>query len=198
MLIPLRRDSRVLKSAMDKEGFNKFIGVVVLLIVLTFLKKWFSYSYVFLWIAVLLGYYLPIIDHLFYAFVLRPNAEVSKNIRILVSPKMFISRKRMRNLVDYINATIDQREKLIIHTAYFQVIFSVLTFYVLSSSGGVIGRGLVYGFSLRLLVEQVVEFLKFGNIGKWFSDMRISLGTHQTKVYLLANGLIFLIFSLML
>jgi hypothetical protein len=183
---------------MSKDGFNKFIGVVLLLIILTVVKRWFNYSYALVWLGVLFGYYLPFIDHLFYAFILRPNLEVSRKIRNLTTLKTFISVKRMKELVNYVNETKDQREKLIIHTAYFQVAFLFLTFFILTSSGSLFGRGLVYGFSLKLLVEQVLQFVDKKEINKWFTEIPIPMDPYKTKVYLYANGLVLLIFSLML
>ena len=177
---------------MSKESFNKFIGIIIILIVLTIIKRWFTYSYVFVWLGAILGYYLPFIDHLFYAYVLRPNSEISGNIRSLVSIK------KIKKLIAYVNETKDQRDKLIIHTAYFQVVFSLLTFFILSSSGSLFGRGLVYGFCLKLLVEELYEYFNKKDLGRWFSEMNIKPDTHAIKVYLYANGLVLLIFSLML
>jgi hypothetical protein len=183
---------------MSKIEFNKFIGVVVFLIVLTLVKRWFSYSYALVWLGVLFGYYLPFIDHLFYAYILRPDSEVSKNIRNMISIRNLISIKKIRGLITYVNETREQREKLIIHTAYFQVVFMILTFYVLSSSGSMFGRGLVYGFSLKLLLGQVLQYLEKKEITNWFTEMPFSMDQHKTKAYLYANGLVLLIFTLML
>ena len=143
---------------MSKVSFNKFIGLVVLLMLLTIVKSWFDYAYAIVWLGVLIGYYLPFVDHLFYAFIVRPNSDVSRNIRSLFSIRKF------RQLVTYVNETADQRERLIIHTAYFQAVFMLLTFYILSSSSSLFGRGLVYGFSLKLFVEQLFEFYANQNI----------------------------------
>ncbi len=177
---------------MSKEGFNKFIGVVVLLILLTLTKRWFNFSFALVWLGVIAGYYLPFIDHLFYAYILRPNSEVSANIRNLVSIR------KVRQLVSYVNETRDLREKLIIHTAYFQMVFLLLTFFILSSSSSLFGRGLVYGFSLKLFLEQVISYVNTKNIGKWFTEMQVSMDAHKSKVYLSAIGLVLLVFSLML
>ncbi len=177
---------------MSKDGFNKFIGAIVLLIILTLIKKWFSFNYALVWLGVIAGYYLPFIDHLFYAYILRPDSETSKNIRSLASTRKF------KELIRYANDTQDQREKLIIHTAYFQVVFLLLTFFILTSSSSLFGRGLVYGFSLKLLVEQMISFINTKRIDGWFSEMQISMDAHKTKAYLYANGLVLLIFTLML
>jgi hypothetical protein len=176
----------------SRDGFNKFIGVIVLLIVLTLIKGWYNFSYALIWFGVLVGYYLPFFDHLFYAYVIRTNSEVSRNIRSLVSIK------KIRNLISYVNETKDQRDKLIIHTAYFQVVFSLLTFFILSSSASFFGRGLVYGFCLKLLVEELYDYFGKKDLSRWFTEMNIKLDAHATKVYLYANGLVLLIFSLML
>ena len=175
-----------------REGFNKFIAVVVLLVILTLTKGWYNFSYALVWFSVLIGYYLPFFDHLFYAYVVRPDLEISRNIRSLVSIK------KIKNLISYVNETKDQREKLIIHTAYFQAVFSLLTFFILSSSGSLFGRGLVYGFCLKLFVEQLYEYFTKKDLSRWFTEMNIKPDAHATRVYLYANGLVLLIFSLML
>lgn len=177
---------------MSREGFNKFIGIILLLIVLTLFKRWFNFTFALVWLGVIAGYYLPFVDHLFYAYLIRPEQEVSKNIRSLVSIR------KIKQLVAYVNETQDQRERLIIHTAYFQLVFLVLTFYILSSSISMFGRGLVYGFSVKLFVEQVLQFLGKKEINKWFSEMPIAMDQHMTRVYLYANGLVLLVFTLML
>lgn len=177
---------------MGKDKFNKFIGLVILLIVLTITKGWFDYYYVFVWTGVLIGYYLPFIDHLFYAYFLRPGSAVSVNIRRLVSSK------KIRELIVYVNDTKNEREKLIIHTAYFQIVFLLLTFFILTSSGSLFGRGLVYGFSLRLFVEQILSYIKTGKIDEWFAEMQVSMDPHKTRAYLYANALVVLLLTIML
>lgn len=177
---------------MNRVEFNKFIGVILLLIVLTFGKKWFDYSFIFVWLGVIAGFYLPFIDYLFYAYILRPNNDISKNIRNIVSVR------KAKELVIYVNGAKEQMEKLIIHTAYFQAVFSLLTFYVLTSSGGLFGRGLVYGFILKLFVGQILQFMQTKEINKWFTEMPFTMDKHKTVAYLYANGLILLVYTLML
>jgi len=177
---------------MRKESFNKFIVVIVLLIILTVLKRWFTYSIAVLWMGVLIGYYLPFFDHIFYAYLLRPHSEESKNIRSLIKPKKFWE------LVRYVNATKDQREKLIIHTAYFQIVLIFLTFYILTSSGSLFGRGIVYGFSLALLADEMLIYVKNRNLDSWFRDAPVKMDSQKTEVFLYVNGLAFLIFTIML
>jgi len=177
---------------MSKEGFNKFIGVVVLLIVLTLIKRWFSYPYALVWLGVITGFYLPFVDNLFYAYVVRPEANISKNIRSLVSIR------KIKQLVRYTNEVDGQQERSIIYSAYFQAVFLLLTYYILTSSGSLFGRGLVYGFSLRLLLEQVLQYMNTKELNKWFSEMSIVMDAHKTRVFLYANGLVLLVFTMML
>ena len=177
---------------MSKLSFNKFISLFLLLILLTIIKRWFDYSYAFLWLGAIFGFYLPFVDHLFYAYIVRPDLEVSGNIKALMRPKT------IGRLISFVNETKDQRERLIIHTAYFQVVFLLLTLYVLTSSGNLLGRGLVYGFSFSLFVEELILFRKTGELKSWFSQIPILLDHHETKVYIYANVLVLLIFTLML
>lgn len=73
--------------------------------------------------------------------------------------------------------------KLIFHTYYLQIIFMILTFWVVSSSGSIFGTGLVLAFSLHLLVDQFSDFEKKGSISGWFRDSQIVLNKNQEYIY---------------
>ncbi len=182
----------------QKDGFNRFIGVVVLLVILTLAKSWFNYSFAFVWLGVLTGYYFPFLDYVFYAYIIRPDAEVSRNIRSKISAGNLVSLRKNKELISFIEAQASKFEKFTIHTAYFQVVFVIVTFFILSSSTSFFGRGMVYGIFLALFAEQTLAFLRTKNINRWFADTPFLLDYHQTKVYLYANAFVLLIFTIML
>ena len=165
--------------------------LIITLGLATVVKKWYDFPYILVWLGAFLGFYLPNLDYLIYAYVLRPENENSLQIKSLVKSKGLLR-------ISSVAGDLKTFEKLIFHTLYFQIIFLLLTFFVLSSSSHLFGRGLVYAASLKLFLEQVWEFKKNGNITFWFREMSINPDVNQTRAYLYSIGLILLIFVLML
>ena len=60
-----------------------------------------------------------------------------------------------------------QKKDLIFHTTFFQIIFLVLTFWMITSSGSFFGRGLVLAFSLHLLVDQAIYLIETKDKVRW-------------------------------
>ena len=116
----------------------------------------------------------------------------------MLTVKTIFSPQKIKALVAYVHQTKFQEARLIVHTVYFQLLFLLLTLLILTSNSNLFGRGLVYGFSLKLFVEQLVEFVQSGKIDRWFSQIPIKLDEHRERVYLYANGLVLFVFTLML
>jgi hypothetical protein len=74
----------------------------------------------------------------------------------------------------------------------------VAAFFVLTSSSGLLGKGLVLVLFLQTLVSQFNEFLKTGKMDSWFWQVKISLQSNFQALYLLLLFLIFFGFSLFL
>lgn len=119
------------------------------------------------WIGGIVGNFLPDLDHLIYAYFLRPHELTSQRVGYLVGQRRLIDGLRL------LAVTRSERTKLIFHTAGFQLIFLVLTFLVVTSSGSLLGRGVVLAFFLHLLVDQAIDFMEgadrnwFGGWGYW-------------------------------
>ncbi|HLE48938.1 MAG TPA: hypothetical protein VI819_02830 [Patescibacteria group bacterium] len=175
---------------MERRKLNQLLVLIIIFGLATVLKRWYNLNYVLVWLGALLGFYLPNIDYILYAFVIRPQNSLSLEIKSLIKNKKFLK-------IGDVAKDLTQFEKLIFHTAYFQVIFLVLTFFVVSSSGSLFGKGLVYAASLKLLLEQIWEFRKNKNLSYWFSEMNLELSSDQTKAYLLSVGFALLLFILM-
>jgi hypothetical protein len=153
-------------------------------------KRWFNYSYYPLWIGGILGTILPDIDHLLYVYVLKPQEPLSLKVREMFKNKQYIPAIKLLE---------SQRGKLvglIFHSAGFQLLFLVLAFLVVTSSGSIFGRGLVLAFSLHLLVDELSDLMASGNLNGWFRQFPFGLDRQKQVLYWVANALILLIFGL--
>jgi hypothetical protein len=177
---------------MKKEILTQLLFFLSFFLLISLIKHWFSFIYLYFWFGGLIGLALPIIDHILYAYVLRPDEVVSERIRFMIRNREF------KSVFNYIIATKRERSKLIFHTAYFQIIFLILTFFVITSSGSLFGRGLVLAFSLHLLIEELSDFMDRRDITSWFREIPFEMNYDKIKVYILGNVLILLFLGIFL
>ena len=138
---------------MKKDILNYLVYFLIYFLFITLINKLFSFSYWPLYVGGLVGLVLPNLDHLLYCFVFKPFELTSIRIKAL------INEKRYKEAIMFLYATKDERKDLIFHTLNFQLIFAVLAFWVVTSSGNLFGRGLVLGFSLNEVVFIYKNFL---------------------------------------
>ena len=150
---------------MKKEFFTHFLFAIPFFILISIIKNWVSVSYWPFWVGGVVGTLLPYLDHFIYVYFFAPHELSSQRIA------SFITQKKVGSAIDLAIATSDERSKLIFHRAYFQIIFLILTFWVVSSSGSLLGRGLVLAFSLHLIIDQLEEILRLGNLNSWFREL---------------------------
>lgn len=154
-------------------------------------RRWFDFYHLPFWLGGIIGTLLPDIDHILYIYLLNPVDLTSQRAVSLMK-----SREVARTL-DLLAATRYERTRLIFHTTTFQIIFLVLTFLVVTSSGNPFGKGLVLAFSLHLLIDQLMDFMEVGDLSIWFRDFPINLSLSRQKMlfYWLGNVVLLLLFG---
>lgn len=131
---------------MKKDITNNLIFFFSFFTLVTLFNKLFSFGYWPMYLGGLIGLFLPNLDYLLYIFVFKPFELTSQRVSTL------IKEKRYKEAITLLYDTRDERKNLIFHSTNFQLIFAVLTFWVISSSGNLFGRGLVLGFFLNLVI----------------------------------------------
>jgi len=177
---------------MKKEIFVHLSFLVSFLIFVSLLKGWLSLSSWPFWVGGILGTILPDIDHLLYVFLLRPQELTSQRVSHMVG------KRDLLGSMNLLAETRAERTKLVFHTATFQLIFLVLTFFVLTSSGSLLGRGIVMAFSLHLLVDEAVDFTEMGSLSNWFRNFPASLDLGKQRIYWWASVILLLFFAFFL
>jgi len=135
-----------------------------------------SLSYWPFWLGGLVGVFMPDLDHLIYVFFLGPQELTSQRVGFLWGKKEY------KRLVELLYETRSERKGLIFHTIFFQVIFLVLTFWMMSSSSSLFGRGMVLSFAMHLSVDQLVDITEMGNLGNWTKFLPIDLDSGKSKI----------------
>lgn len=159
---------------------------------MSLLKGWINIVYLPLWLGGLLGVFLPDIDHLVYVYFLRPHELTSQRVGKMME------NKDLTSAISLVSATKEERKKMIFHSFLFQVIFTVLTFLVLTSSGSYFGRGLVLAFFMHLALDQWMDFRKNGHIDNWFQHFAVLIPSNQTKNYIRAVFVLLFVFAFVL
>lgn len=118
---------------------------VIYFVFITLINKLFSFSYWPLYLGGLVGLFMPNLDHLLHVFIINPHELTS--LRLLA----LIKEKRYKDVLLLLYYTKDERTNLIFHSVNFQLIFVLLTFWVLTSSGSLFGQGLVVAYLLSIV-----------------------------------------------
>lgn len=174
---------------MKKELLLQFPFLISFLVLVTVFKGWLSFSYWPFWLGGIIGMFFPYVDHFLYVFLLRPYELTSQRVNFLLKEKRY--KEVLKLLID----TKFERVDLIIHSVYFQIIFTILTFWVLTSSGSLFGRGIVLSFYLHLLVDQYKDYQNQGSVDRWFKNFQDIFDQKGKMYYLIVATLLFLIFT---
>jgi len=75
----------------------------------------------------------------------------------------------------------------------FFALFAVVAFFVVTSSSGTIGSGLVLSLYLQLLLWQVGQWRVNGNLDSWFTMVAGPVGIHTQRSILWIAVILFLI-----
>ena len=177
---------------MKKEVLIHFLFLIALFALVTLVKDWFDLIYLPFWFGGILGTILPDVDHLIYVYMLAPKEQTSQDVAGL------ISKSDWKASLTLLASTRSERTNLIFHTAHFQILFLAFALLVITSSGSLLGRGLVLAFLLHLLIDEVVDFIETGNLSNWFNKIQVSLDKEQMQWYLIANIVVLLIFGFLL
>jgi len=166
---------------MKRQTAIYFLFVFAFFVFISLARGWFEIYHWPLWLGGLVGIFLPAIDHVIYVYLLRPYELTSQRVASLVKQRSF------KGAVFLLYDTRHERTKMIFHTAYFQIIFLVLTFLVATSSGSWFGRGIVLAASAHLLIDQLDDLTKRESLDNWFGENSflgaISLPKEKARAY---------------
>ncbi|MCX7928719.1 MAG: hypothetical protein N2558_03485 [Patescibacteria group bacterium] len=185
---------------MKEKAITRTILFFVLLFLVSLFKRWFFsfdlstlYSFVLPFIyGAIVGYLLPYLDHLIYVYGICPNELTSQRVKAYFSKGNFLSGIKLLFL------THNERNKFILHTAHFQLILVMVAFWVVSSGGSIVGKGIVVFFLFSLVIQQLLELYEKRNINDWFCAMPFDLSKAQQVLYVGANLVLVFLLALFL
>lgn len=162
------------QEKMKKDILLRLAFLTSLVILTSVVKKWLSLAYWPYWVGAIIGMALPSLDHFVYVFFQRPYELTPQRVKALWNQKNYMG------AISLLYQTRGERTNLIFHSLLFQVIFAVLTFWVVSSSGSPLGRGVVLSFYLNLYLDEITSPVR-----------------RESNTYLIIAGVLLVIFSFM-
>lgn len=177
---------------MKKDLAIHFSFMVAFFILVSLFKKWIEIRFLPFWIGGIIGTLFPDIDYLIYTYVLHPKDPTAQKINTLIAQREVVK------TWDIFATTQRNLPEMLLHKAWFQLIFLVFSFFVISSSGSLVAKGLVLAFLLHLLIDEVVDLIENKNLDKWFEGFPVILNSEQKRLFLIGNGILLLVFSFLL
>jgi hypothetical protein len=176
---------------LKKELTTHYLLTLVWLGVVSLLRWKWNLELIGLWLGALVGTMILDLDQVFYALLIYPEEKACQLWR----------EKKIKTFLEYLAETYSQRIKLTFHNALFQVGFLVFSFWVLTSTGGLFGKGLVMAANLHLLKDEFHLLLagREEQLRRWlFWPVRKEVSLEGQKIFVGVMGLVFLGLNLLL
>lgn len=181
---------------MRKELLTHAVVLLVVFLLLSIAQGWVELSYWTFWLGGLVGTFLPDLDHLIYVYLFKPEELTSQRV------VQMTGRGDIKNALSLLYETRFERSGLIFHSALFQILLLVVGFLVISSSGSLLGKGLVLSFLLHLLVDAAVDIRITGGLSNWFKNPFtgeiVTVSKKNTLLYLFGASVFTLLLGLVL
>lgn len=169
---------------MRREIFIHFAFFISFFILISIFKNYLALSYWPFWVGGLIGTLLPDVDHLIYIFFLNPQDLTSQRVSFL------IRKREVSRVISLLYETRSERKNLVFHSFLFQIIFFVLTFFIVSSSTSILARGLVLAFSMHMMVDQLADIFDMKSLTNWGRFLSNELSYRNSIIYLSASLLL--------
>jgi hypothetical protein len=161
-------------------------------VLISVVKHFLGLNYWPFWAGGLIGVFMPDLDHLIYVFFLGPQELTSQRVNFLWGKKEY------KRLIELLYETRSERRGLIFHTIFFQIIFLILTFWLMSSSASLFGKGLVLSFALHLSLDQLADLIEMKNLTNWTKFLPINLDFGKSKIYWSVSTLLVMAMGLLM
>lgn len=151
-----------------------------------------------LWFGAVLGMFLLDIDHLLYWWYFHPEKEDSKEAKSIWNQSGLKFKEKLKKLYNLGQKFHNTHNRLMFHSAIFQVVLLLLSFYILTSGGNIFASGLIMSINLHLLKDEWTDFFERRDYLKdWlFWQVRLGSPLKTLKPYLIIVTLAFLLLTL--
>jgi hypothetical protein len=177
-----------------KNHFLPLLAIFVVTSLFWFFQKTVWYNYVFLFFGFLWGSFFLDIDHLIHWFYLEPNLDESH------LAKTAWKRGDFKSLLKLLESTHMHHTNLIFHHYFFQIIITLISIFVFTSSSNIFAKAFLLAINIHLLTDEIKDFYHNpDHLKLWlFARENKQLPTESLKYYLLTFLVINLFFTIFL
>ena len=175
-----------------KELTTHFLLTFIYFTIISLFNFHLGFSLLFLWLGALLGTFLLDFDHVLVAFDKENKTWWAEKFRFLWQ------RKKYKEAIFHLAESHLEHSHLVFHSALFQPVLLFLAFFILTSTGSLLGNGLVMSVNLHLLKDEWHSFLEKGNIDFLFWQIKKKIDRDSQRVYLIVASFFFFLISLLL
>jgi len=143
-------------------------------------------------IGIPLGMILLDGDYFFFSYITDPNHHFSQMV------KSMVTERNWKGLLAYFLESRYEPEKLVLHSALFQVILIGVSLFALMSSIGLFQGCLVVGLMSRMIFDQYQQWRVSKDLRSWFWNLNIPITPSTIQFYLLLVGAAYLYSFLLL
>lgn len=135
---------------MRRNLFIHFAFFVSVFTLFSIIRGWLSLSYWAFWVGGVLGTLIPELDQFLYVYFINPQELSSQRVMLLIRNRDFLGALRL------LFETKGERHDLVFHSTTFLVVSAILFVWILTSSGSILGFGLILGLLLDLLLDRLI------------------------------------------
>lgn len=174
-----------------KSPLFRQLWIILPYMVISSLFIWYiGINLIYWWIGGLIGFFILDIDHLLDIYFIHPDTEYGK--KIIKSVKNTDWKGAWSEML----STVDQRPQLVMHSLIFEIIVAILGLYVVTSDHTFLGQALILSLMLRIVSEQVREYMHLNNIDTWLWQIKEPIPQNLQAVFLAVGIIVWIIFNL--
>lgn len=137
------------------------ISLVVMLCILALNAESNPFSILFIILGALIGIFLLDLEYLLTAYVVDPDAQMSKQLKAEVVGKNIFSYARFLNDYEY------EFKNLAMRSVVFHVLLLIFGYYIVITQSFVLAQAIVLSMLANILYFELMEILSKGNLDRW-------------------------------
>lgn len=106
----------------------------------------------YLFLGLIIGIFLLDIDYLIFWFFIKPNNEESRLIKLAIENKEF------KSVIKIIQNSHQTHYNLIFHHYFFQVILTLFSLFIFTSTKNTFASALTLGLNLHLIIDEIIGY----------------------------------------
>jgi hypothetical protein len=177
-----------------KQHLLPLLAIFIIVSLYWLIVKFPPIQIAYLFAGLLLGSFVLDTDHIIYWYMLRPNLEESRLAQAAIRKYDF------KSALGLLESTHKGHNNMVFHHYFFQVILSLTTFFVFTSSTSIFTKSFLLALNIHLLIDEINDFYFDKKLlQKWlFAREAKQLSVKSLKYYILTFVGLVLVFLFLL